>query len=1056
MREPKWYFQLFGGFEARCGTLRITRLRTAKTASLLGYLIAHPPHRFARDMLADLMWGDMPIARARNNLSVALNTLRSVFNRIEGAPLIEADGQWIGLNPDRFLADVLEFEQALQLARMLSDSAQQYERLAFAVNLYEGDFMAGFYDAWVIERAAALQAQCLNALEQLVQIATERGDSEAVQLWLVKRVSVNPLDSDAVVQLAGAYLGARQYEAAAQLMEVWCARYQQLTGEAPPTHLQQLVGEVRRRIQPAAGIVAVRPDKPALMQVPLPAPPRNRFLGRERELSHLLEWLTDPSYACITITGLGGVGKTRLALEAARRLQTQANLPVYWVALTAIDDARFIVSLITETLRLPSIGNPLDALQRFCAENRPLLFLDNFEHLLPEGATVIANLLRQVPALRLCITSRIPLRIEGETLFTLTPLNCTDAPDCPAVRLFVERAQQVAPGFVLSESNRALVQALCRHLDGIPLALELTAARLGTLTLEQMLERVRERLRWLRSRRCDIEPRHSTMLGVLETTVALLPRASRRLLGQLSLLPDVWTLEHACAITGAAPDALAEMLTLLCDVSLIVRVSDMPARYRMLEIVREYAESLIEAPSRRCAEDRLCAWTLRVALARAAHARTAKLPEWLAFWDEARPLLRRTLEVLEQRGRLRDAVRLLKATERYWYLRPLYEDALQRLQRWLDSGVLAPRDAIDARLLQMRLLVETGQFQRAQPVAEALRAVERRDPRRNWALFWIVRVAMALKDTATLQRYWRQLRKRFPCTTDPHMHYNIHYLLPYMEEVDDILTWREEGIQLARQMDDPILLGYALEALIEPLVIFGEYTRALRYLDEAQRLYTQLGDALHLHRVHHVQANCYLHLGELERAQQLIETCAEQERQLGLSPFYTRWLQVELWRWRGELVRAKEFALAEAAALELEQDWLGAGHMLEQAALCAHEQGDLDAALRYAADAQRLIERVVPLQPPRPVSVDCAYLRACVGDPDALEALEVRIQDCRAHRWRPSLALALQYLGEAYARQGERERARRALHEALQLNQAMGRTLALQFCQRLVERWRLG
>ncbi|MCX7688982.1 MAG: winged helix-turn-helix domain-containing protein [Fimbriimonadales bacterium] len=1056
MRESKWYFQLFGGFEARCGTLRVTRLRTAKTASLLSYLVVHPPHRFAREVLADLLWGDMPIARARNNLSIALNALRSVFNRDPDDPLIETSSQWVGLNSEQFLSDVLEFERALQLARMLSDPAQQYEQLAFAVNLYEGDFMAGFYDAWIIEKAAALQAQCLSALEQLIQIDIQRGDAETARLWMEKRVSVNPLDCDAAAQLAGAYLEARQYAAAAQMIEAWSARYQQLTGESPPASVQQIASEAQRRVSRGACAAVARPDKPLLTRAPLPMPPRNQFLGRERELDRLLEWLTDPSRPCVTIAGLGGVGKTRLALEAAHTLHTQEGTPTFWVALTAITEPRQIIPLITETLQLPSTLNPIDALQRFCAQNRPLLFLDNFEHLLPKGASVIADLLRQVPALRLCITSRFPLRIEGETLFTLTPLDCTDAPDCPALMLFMERARQVVPDFTLTESNRAQVQALCRHLDGIPLALELTAARLDMFTPEQMLERVQERLRWLRTRRRDINPRHSTMQGVLETTVAMLPRTARRLLSQLSLLPDVWTLEQACAVADAPPETLEELLALLCDASLIERLRSAPPRYRMLEVVREYAQSLLAAPSRHTAEYRLCAWTLRTAFARAADAYTDQLPHWLAFWDEARPLLLRTLDTLEQRGRLHDAVRLLKATERYWYLRPLHEDALQRLDRWLESGNLSPRDATDARLLQMRLLVETGQFQRAQPVAEALRSVDRRDPRRGWALFWVVRVAMALNDPLTQQRYWRQLRKRFPCDTDAYLHYNIHYLTPYFERVDDILHWREEGIQLARTMGDPILLGYALESLIEPLTFFGEYSRALRCLDEAQQLYTQLGDALHLHRVHHVQANCYLHQGELERAQQLLQICAEQERMLGLSPLYTRWLQLNLWRAQGELKRAQECALAEAAAMELEQNWLGAGHMLEQAALCAYEHGDLDAALRIGADAQRMIERAVAPPTPRPVSVHCAYLRACAGEHTALEELETCIQENRANRWNPALATALQYLGEACARQGELERARAALYEAIQLNQAMGRQLALEKCLRIAKQWGMG
>ncbi|MCS7301625.1 MAG: hypothetical protein NZ556_08755, partial [Fimbriimonadales bacterium] len=913
-------------------------------------------------------------------------------------------------------------------------------------------FMAGFYDAWIVEKAAALQAQCLRALERLIQMDTERGDMESARSWLEKRASVNPLDSDAAERLIGAYLQARQYEAAAQLGEAWCTRYRQLTGEESPKSVQQIAHEAQECVARAASAAVLRPDALAPPRATLPTPARNQFVGRECELARLLEWLTDPARACITIVGLGGVGKTRLALEAAYRLQARAKPPIFWIALTAIRNPHQIVPLIAQTLRLPPTPNPHDALQRFCTENRPLLFLDNFEHLLPEGAAVIGQLLRRIPELRLCITSRLPLHIEDETLFTLAPLTCTDTPDCPALQLFVERARQTAPEFTLSAENRMQVHALCRHLDGIPLALELTAARLNTLTLSQMLARIQERLRWLRTRRNDIESRHCTMQGVLEATVAMLPRHARRALALLSLLPDVWTLESARAVTGFAAEPLEEALAALCDACLIERVEAEPPRFRMLEIVREYAQSRLQTPSRCAAESRLSAWMLRVARSRAADAYTERLTDWLAFWDETRPLLLRTLDTLEQRDALHSALRLMRATERYWYLRPLHEDALQRLQRWLDSSRLSPYDAVEARLLQMRLLVETGQFQRAQPVANALRAVNRYDPRRSWALFWIVRTAMALSDRPTMHRYWRLLRKRFPCPHDLHLHYAIHYITPYLETIEDIFVWRETGLQLARQTGDPILVGYALEAFIEPLILRGEYTRALRLLNEAEQLYTRLGDALHRCRVLHQQVSCHLALGKLNRAQQILDACAELERALGLSPTHTRWLQAQLWREQGDRERALRYALAEAAALEQQGDAFAAAAMLEQAALCALEQGDRDAALRYSADAQHLYDRHAQTAQDRPRSYLYLYLCACRGDSNALQQLEARVQQCRANGWRPSLATALQYLAEAYAQQGELERARAALHEATQLNQGMGRQHALQQCQRLAER----
>ncbi|MDW8052795.1 MAG: hypothetical protein RMJ83_10010, partial [Armatimonadota bacterium] len=365
---------------------------------------------------------------------------------------------------------------------------------------------------------------------------------------------------------------------------------------------------------------------------------------------------------------------------------------------------------------------------------------------------------------------------------------------------------------------------------------------------------------------------------------------------------------------------------------------------------------------------------------------------------------------------------------------------------------LSEYDAIEARLMQVRLLVETGQFQRAQPVAAALRQVDRRDARRGEVLFWVVRVAMALHDAPTLTRYWRQLRKRFPCPSDPELHFSIHNILPYIEQVDDIVAWREAEVAFARQVGDPLMLGFALGALIEPLMFFGEFTRALRLLDEAHRLYSQLGDALHLHRAHHTQALCYLQLGALEQMQQVLDACSEQEQLLGLSPHYTRWLQVCLWREQGDYTRATELALSEATLQEIEQNWLATAEMLEQAALCFYAQGDLDTALRYCTEARRLAERGVPQGRTLPPSHHYLYLQACAGNPEALRGLEARLHEWRTHNLRPLQATALLYLSEGYALQGDLERARACLQEAIELNQAMGRKRALQKCQNLARK----
>jgi predicted ATPase len=741
------------------------------------------------------------------------------------------------------------------------------------------------------------------------------------------------------------------------------------------------------------------------------------------------------------------MGKTRLALEVAHRIAASQQMRVHWVYLTAITRPEQIVPAIVQTLGLAMTSNPTDALRRYSAQHHPLIFLDNFEHLLPEGALIVAELLRTVPEMRLCVTSRFPLRIESETLFPLAPLPCPDAPECPALALFVDRARQVSYDFRLTEQNRPLILELCRQLGSIPLALELAAARLNTLSPKQLLERVHDRLHWLKTRRDDTEARHRAMLSVLEATAAVLPPETRRIFAQLSLLPDVWDAELAQATVGMSPERFAKALETLLEASLIERVSEEPARYRVLEIVREYAQSLLSDARRRAAENRLCAWMLRTALQRAEEAYTPRLSEWLRFWDSCRAPLLLTLDLLERDGRLHEAIRLLRAVERYLYLRPLHEDALNRLQRWLNAGKLSSRDAVDARLLQARLLFEASEGRQAMSVVMELAQLERRDKRRGWALYWSVQIAFTMRDMPTALRYWKQLRRFYPCPEQPQLHCAIHYLWGYLEPVEDIVAWREECVRFAQQSGDPILLGSALVALIELLVFHGEYDRALRYTNEAYRLYTQMDEPLYLIGVLHSQIYCLLQQGELAQAQQTLNACSEMESRLGLPKQTTHWFQASLWRWDGQLAQAQLLALSQVAELEMQQLWHQGAMMWELAALCAAEMGNLEEALRYAAEAARLREREDDLPRKQFTRTHYAYLRARAGNPDALKELEECLQFWRTLDWRPWQATTLLYLAETYAQYGETARARAALEETIQLNQSMGRALALKKCQ---------
>jgi DNA-binding SARP family transcriptional activator len=223
--EPRWYFRLFGGFEARWGAVCVHRLRTAKTTALMGYMVAHPPHRFTRESLCARFWDDREPERARNSLSVALNAIRHAFHLDEAsAPLLECDAHTVALNPDLFAADVLAFEEAIALAQRTSDPSAQRHHYAHAASLYHGEFMAGYYEPWIIDKSAQLQLRYVHTLRQLVELEMQRGERVSAIEWLQRLVSAQPYDPDPLYALTMLYLEEGLEDAAHQLCDgVACA-----------------------------------------------------------------------------------------------------------------------------------------------------------------------------------------------------------------------------------------------------------------------------------------------------------------------------------------------------------------------------------------------------------------------------------------------------------------------------------------------------------------------------------------------------------------------------------------------------------------------------------------------------------------------------------------------------------------------------------------------------------------------------------------------------------------------------------------------------------------
>ncbi|GIH49096.1 LuxR family transcriptional regulator [Microbispora rosea subsp. rosea] len=335
------------------------------------------------------------------------------------------------------------------------------------------------------------------------------------------------------------------------------------------------------------------------------------FVGRRRELAEIRRLLS--ASRLVTLTGVGGVGKTRLALRAAAE-QRRAFDSVWLVDLSTVTDPALVAETVAATMgvRDEAADCPVDALEQVLSSQRTLLVLDNCEHLRDACAVLADRLLRAAPELRILATSRQSLGITGEHQMKISPLPVPE-PDRPlnrrslelydGISLLTERAAAVLPGFTVTEDNQAAVAELCRQLDGIPLAIELAAVRLRALSVNALVERLRDRYRLLTGGSSAAVPRQQTLHALVDWSFQLLPAAERTLWTRLSIFPshfDLDAVEAVCTGDGIERDDVLDLLDALLDKSLLLREEHGGAvRYRMLDTLREFGRKRLSGPAER-------------------------------------------------------------------------------------------------------------------------------------------------------------------------------------------------------------------------------------------------------------------------------------------------------------------------------------------------------------------------------------------------------------------------------------------------------------------------
>ena len=695
--------RLLGGFQVSVGSRTIEEgaWRLRKAANLVKILALAGGNRLHREQVMYTLWPELGISAASNNLRQTLHTARRTFDPSMGSLYLASRDESLVLCPESSLwVDVDAFEEAARSARRSREPAVYRA----ALDLYTGELLPrDRYEEWAEEPRLRLQQRYLSLLLGLANLHEELADYDSAIEALGRVVSEEPTREEAHAGLMRLYaLVGNSGEAIAQYgrLEETLSR---TLGTEPAASSRALREEITTgRFPPTEGRSLASPPEgsPDAAKHNLPAN-RSSFVGRETELRNLKRDLA--LTRLLTLTGAGGCGKTRLALEVARDLVGAYPDGVWFVELASLSEGALVAHAVASILGVQEqSGRSLtDTLVDFLRAKRALLVLDNCEHLVDAVARFVDAFLNSCPHLRVLATSRESLNVEGELNWLVPSLSAPSLLQSPtleelggyeSVRLFLERARHRNSAFSLTPENAHAVARICGGLDGIPLAIELAAARVG-LSVEQIAARLDDSLRLLTAGSRTASPRQRTLRGTLDWSHALLSEPEGRLFCRLSAFAGGWTLE-AAEIVGAEGDTeqgeVFDLLSRLVDKSLVVAETTRigGVRYRMLEPIRQYArEKLEEEREAEEVRNRHASFFLALAEDAEPRLRGPQDMEWLERLEAEHDNMRAALSwALEQREANELGLRLAGALWPFWEARGYYGEGYRWLEQMLARG----------------------------------------------------------------------------------------------------------------------------------------------------------------------------------------------------------------------------------------------------------------------------------------------------------------------------------------------------------------------------------
>lgn len=867
-REPETVrsaLRTLGTFELRIDNRPVPALPTHKARALVAFLVSNRGLDIARERLLELLWGDYESERAREGLRTALSSVRHAVRIVHEAAddLLLADKsivRWVA--PTDF--DVSRFDE-LARSTALSD-----KRLA--VSMYAGDFLEGSYEEWVVRERDRISGLYEAVLADLV---TQAQDVDAARILLTR----NPFHEEAYGALIDMQVRANRPSAAAELVEQYRAAMREIHAEPSAefqrrfVHLQGVSG--RKRAAPRVEAPASQTNLPVAL---------TSFVGRSGDLADLKRLVR--ASRLVTLVGPGGIGKTRLATQAAGDLRTEFSDGVWFVDLATVPDARYVLSGIASVLGVStaSLDRALQEALIVAVQKRGLLLvLDNCEHVLAALAPIVAELLRTCPGIRVLCTSREPLKLEGEDILRLSGL-----PQADAIALFVERARATDKQFEMSGRNAPIVAAICERLDGIPLAIELAAPRVSVLSIKHLQRKLDDHFRILTSGDATALPRHKTVRALIDWSYELLSAREQLLFKLTGVFVGGFTLEGASALAAGAlaGDEVLDVLSSLAAKSLVqVEAQRESERYALLQITQQYAlEKLEESGDLPAARERHVDYFLKLARqADDAHG-AANAREWLECYHAEMDNVRAAIEYSFGSGDPLSGAGLIAAARELWQDLSLYAEGLHRAERAMkilpDDAPLALRAGLWLVAAQLgNVLLLTWQSrdwgQRASDAFEMLHD----EPHLAYALqtlgFTLIRCG-AHEDAETALIRAQSLaerlgNRRIIARVLLRRAHNAHA----MGALERALPLYERCLSLSRTIEDDLYVGFALDHLANVYFSIGDLPQCISYGRAAREVFRRRKDAAKESNALGNLAECHIAMGQFAEAKEAARASIE-------------------------------------------------------------------------------------------------------------------------------------------------------------------------------------